>query len=306
MMLGPGWASASLAVAGHLELLRDARRGFRIEGDDQGVDDTPLAVHALDHARAEVLRDAPGVGDLGQAVRVDFGQASRRTVAHTHLAAGQDRGTQCHGLIGPADPHRLLPRYLFERLGGEAVLRGGLRVETTLDLELQAAAVASVREGIHDLDHKWTRPELRILSDIYCDEFYRPAKRALPWGMYVGNYHLASLPETNSVGEKGADAFCNARARGTMRQFGGRKNDEEKEEAHGSISSSGQRRWGPPRGSGSPPRTPPFRLAVDEARQGLRHAAGLVLTFDLDSDPKAVIAPYKVARDQRRQLSSDN
>jgi len=76
---------------------------------------------------------------------------------------------------------------------------------------------------IHDPDHEWTRPELRILSDMYCEEFYRPARRVLAWGMYVGNYHLASLPETISIGEKGADAFCNARARGTARQFGGRK-----------------------------------------------------------------------------------
>jgi len=76
---------------------------------------------------------------------------------------------------------------------------------------------------IRDLDHKWTRPELRTLSDIYCEEFYRPAKRPVAWGMYVGNYHLASLPETVAVGDKGADAFMNARSRGTMRQVGGNK-----------------------------------------------------------------------------------
>jgi penicillin-binding protein 1A len=45
-------------------------------------------------------------------------------------------------------------RFLFDRLGGEQVLRGGLRVETTLDLELQRAAVASVRKGLRDLDHR--------------------------------------------------------------------------------------------------------------------------------------------------------
>ncbi len=76
---------------------------------------------------------------------------------------------------------------------------------------------------LHDLNHAWTRPELRRLSDIYCEEFYRPEKRALPWGMYVGNYHLAASPDVIAAGEKGADAFSNARARGTMRQFGGRK-----------------------------------------------------------------------------------
>jgi penicillin-binding protein 1A len=45
-------------------------------------------------------------------------------------------------------------RLLFERLGGEAVLRGGLRVETTLDLDLQRPAVAALRAGLHALDHR--------------------------------------------------------------------------------------------------------------------------------------------------------
>ncbi len=76
---------------------------------------------------------------------------------------------------------------------------------------------------LHDLDHQWTRPELRRLSDIYCEEFYRPVGRCLAWGMYVGNYHMASLPSTVAVGEKGADAFAAARLRGMNRQFGGGK-----------------------------------------------------------------------------------
>jgi len=76
---------------------------------------------------------------------------------------------------------------------------------------------------LHDLDHEWTRPELRRLSDIYCEEFYRPVGRTLVWGMYVGNYHLASLDSTVAVGEKGADAFAAARMRGMNRQFGGGK-----------------------------------------------------------------------------------
>lgn len=45
-------------------------------------------------------------------------------------------------------------RLLFERIGGEQVLRGGLRVETTLDLELQRTAVAALRGGLHALDHR--------------------------------------------------------------------------------------------------------------------------------------------------------
>ena len=76
---------------------------------------------------------------------------------------------------------------------------------------------------VRDLDHKWTRPELRTVSDMYCEEFYRPVGRVMPWGMFVGNYHLASLPTTIAVGEKGADAFSAARLRGMSRQFGGNK-----------------------------------------------------------------------------------
>lgn len=76
---------------------------------------------------------------------------------------------------------------------------------------------------VRDLGHDWTRRELRRLSDLYCEEFYRPIRRPVAWGMYVGNYHLAALPETVCVAEKGADAFCAARLRGMNRQSGGNK-----------------------------------------------------------------------------------
>ena len=45
-------------------------------------------------------------------------------------------------------------RTLFDALGGDAVLEGGLRVETTLDADLQKAAVAAVRKGLEDLDRR--------------------------------------------------------------------------------------------------------------------------------------------------------
>jgi penicillin-binding protein 1A len=45
-------------------------------------------------------------------------------------------------------------RYLFERLGGDMVLGGGLVIETTLDADLQAAAVKAVRAGLHAHDHR--------------------------------------------------------------------------------------------------------------------------------------------------------
>ncbi len=45
-------------------------------------------------------------------------------------------------------------RYLFARLGGDTVLEGGLRIETTLDLDLQHVAVASVQSGLEALDRR--------------------------------------------------------------------------------------------------------------------------------------------------------
>ena len=45
-------------------------------------------------------------------------------------------------------------RYLFETLGGSRVLEGGLRIETTLDIDLQRAAVAAVRQGLIELDRR--------------------------------------------------------------------------------------------------------------------------------------------------------
>ena len=43
---------------------------------------------------------------------------------------------------------------LFAKLGGERVLRGGLTVETTLDLDLQRAAVSSLQRGLEALDQR--------------------------------------------------------------------------------------------------------------------------------------------------------
>ncbi|MDH3686325.1 MAG: PBP1A family penicillin-binding protein [Myxococcales bacterium] len=45
-------------------------------------------------------------------------------------------------------------RTLFERLGGERVLQGGLVVETTMDLRLQRGAVEAVQTGLEALDHR--------------------------------------------------------------------------------------------------------------------------------------------------------
>jgi penicillin-binding protein 1A len=45
-------------------------------------------------------------------------------------------------------------RHLFERLGGETVLKGGLRIETTLDLAMQRSAERALRAGVEALDQR--------------------------------------------------------------------------------------------------------------------------------------------------------
>jgi len=58
-------------------------------------------------------------------------------------------------VYGPAAHFtELVRRYLYERLGGEAVLEGGLTIETTLDLDLQLTAVDAVRAGLQAHDHR--------------------------------------------------------------------------------------------------------------------------------------------------------
>jgi len=45
-------------------------------------------------------------------------------------------------------------RYLYDRFGGDVVLNDGLVIETSLDIDLQKAAVAAVRKGLEDHDRR--------------------------------------------------------------------------------------------------------------------------------------------------------
>ncbi len=76
-------------------------------------------------------------------------------------------------LLGPAEQDDFeaarwfteeVRRRLFEQIGGERVLREGLVVETTLDLDLQHAAVAALRRGLEALDRRqgWLGPVRRV------------------------------------------------------------------------------------------------------------------------------------------------
>ena len=70
-------------------------------------------------------------------------------------------------------------RELFESLGGERVLRGGLVVETTLDLDLQRSAVAALRSGLSALDHRqgYRGPVRRVAPAEIPEELARVAEQ---------------------------------------------------------------------------------------------------------------------------------
>lgn len=69
-------------------------------------------------------------------------------------------------------------RRLFDELGGERVLRGGLVVETTLDLDLQGSAVEALRSGLEALDHRqgYRGPLRRVAAADVEDELARVAE----------------------------------------------------------------------------------------------------------------------------------
>jgi penicillin-binding protein 1A len=68
-------------------------------------------------------------------------------------------------------------RALFERLGGDLVLGGGLTVHTTLDLDLQREAVRALRLGLERLDHRqgWRGPMRTVEPAALQEEIARLA-----------------------------------------------------------------------------------------------------------------------------------
>ncbi len=68
-------------------------------------------------------------------------------------------------------------RTLFDALGGDRVLNGGLDIETTLDADLQVAAVKAVQKGLVELDRRQGyRGHLRHVSaEALVDEIQRLA-----------------------------------------------------------------------------------------------------------------------------------
>ncbi|HKA16371.1 MAG TPA: transglycosylase domain-containing protein, partial [Myxococcota bacterium] len=86
-------------------------------------------------------------------------------------------------------------RFLFGALGGEQVLSGGLRVETTLDAGLQHSAVSSVHAGLEALDHR---------------QGYRGPLRRADKAAIEGE--VARLAQENGFAASGSDAAAEQQA----------------------------------------------------------------------------------------------
>jgi len=84
-------------------------------------------------------------------------------------------------------------RTLVEALGNDVVLRGGLRVETPLDLDLQRQAVTAVRHGLQRLDHRrgWRGPLRRVSRSEIPEEIDRLARTN---GLVAGAAEASSAP----------------------------------------------------------------------------------------------------------------
>ena len=102
-------------------------------------------------------------------------------------------------------------RYLFEQLGGDAVLEGGLRVETTLDLALQTEAVASVQAGLRALSKRqgYRGPLRRVAVEALAEEIAKLAVEnglAEPETEEAAAAEEAPTPEETAATEAAASA----------------------------------------------------------------------------------------------------
>ncbi len=69
-------------------------------------------------------------------------------------------------------------RYLFDRLGSDLVLRGGLEIHTSVEIGAQRAAVDALRKGLTDLDRRqgYRKPARRVAADEIPAELERLAE----------------------------------------------------------------------------------------------------------------------------------
>ncbi|MBZ0271847.1 transglycosylase domain-containing protein [bacterium] len=91
-------------------------------------------------------------------------------------AAAEAAAAEDLALVDDADPNREVApwftehvrRYVMKKYGAEPVLKDGWDIHTTCDLDLQDAAVAALRAGLHEIsDRQGYRPEKRVAKSDF-------------------------------------------------------------------------------------------------------------------------------------------
>ncbi|MFQ5418689.1 MAG: penicillin-binding protein 1A, partial [Myxococcota bacterium] len=138
-----------------------------------GLPKAPSRYSPLRHPEAAELRRRYVLGRMLQEGMIDAETHAAALLAPPVLVAADATDDEPAAGYFTEEVRRLL----FDRLGGEAVLRGGLTIETTLDVELQRAAVAAVQKGVRELDRRqgYRGPLRRVADDELPEEIARLA-----------------------------------------------------------------------------------------------------------------------------------
>jgi len=114
---------------------------------------------------------------LGRMAELGFIDAKTHAdaVKHRPLITGPNERDDMDSAVWMTEEVR---RLLFDRLGSEAVLRGGLRIDTTLDLHLQRTARKALRAGLEALDRRegWQGPVRHVERREFETELARLAE----------------------------------------------------------------------------------------------------------------------------------
>jgi penicillin-binding protein 1A len=115
-----------------------------------GLPKAPSKYSPLTHPRRAERRRRYVLDRMREDGKIDEAAYQRAIAAPPVFSAG----SQVEDFADAAYFTEEVRRVLFEALGGDLVLAGGLRIETTLDAGLQHAAVLAVRDGLEALDHR--------------------------------------------------------------------------------------------------------------------------------------------------------
>lgn len=130
-------------------------------------------------------------------------------------------------------------RLLFEQLGGDVVLNDGLRIDTTLDIELQRTAHEAVQAGLHAQDRRYgyRGPLRRVARTELAEALEELARTNAPTLAPERPPHLIALARIEAERAAGADS---AAAPGSEAAPSGVETDADDEGAPGSSDETGR------------------------------------------------------------------